>query len=98
MKYGSEAPRGDQQPKGRYANYFKVGYNAFEFVFDFGQSHPESDEAQFNTRIVTSPSCAKALLETMRDSINQYERSFGSIPGEEDAGELKQNNRKKSTE
>ena len=34
MEDGSEAPRGGQQPEGRYANFFKVGYNAFEFVFD----------------------------------------------------------------
>ncbi len=28
--------------EGRYANYFKVGYNAFEFLLDFGQFYPEA--------------------------------------------------------
>ena len=52
--------------EGRYANYFKVGHNAFEFVIDFGQFYPKNGEAQFHTRIITSPNLAKALLETLR--------------------------------
>jgi hypothetical protein len=48
-------PRGSKKLEGRYANYFKVGHNAFEFVFDFGQYYPEIDEAELYTRIITSP-------------------------------------------
>ena len=65
--------------EGRYANAFKVGYNAFEFLLDFGQFYPESERAQLHTRIITSPVYAKALWETLRESIEQYERSFGTI-------------------
>lgn len=63
--------------EGRYANYFKVGHNAFEFVLDFGQSYSESKEPQLHTRIVTSPAYTKALLETLGESVEQYERTYG---------------------
>lgn len=65
--------------EGRYANYFKVGYNAFEFLLDFGQFYSESKEAQLHTRIVTSPTYVKTLLELLRESVDRYERSFGAI-------------------
>lgn len=68
------------QFEGRYGNYFKVGHNAFEFVLDAGQVYPESDEEQLCTRIITSPAYAKALLETLRGAIEQYEERFGMIP------------------
>ena len=65
--------------EGRYANYFKVGHNAFEFVIDFGQYYPESDQAELYTRIITSPAYAKSLLKTLRESIERYEKSFKVI-------------------
>ena len=65
--------------EGKYANYFKVGHNAFEFVLDFGQYYPETEDAELYTRIITSPCYAKGLLETLRDSIERYEKAFGVI-------------------
>ena len=61
--------------EGRYANYFRVGHNAFEFILDFGQFYSEDQEANLHTRIVTSPVYAKALLDTLRESIEQNERT-----------------------
>lgn len=71
------------QLEGRYANYFKIGYNAVEFLLDFGQLYPEGKEAGLHTRIITSPIYAKALLELLRESINRHEQTFGVIPNEE---------------
>ena len=65
--------------EGKYANYFKVGHNAYEFVIDFGQYYPENEEAELHTRIITSPLYAKYLLEILRESIEGYEQSFGII-------------------
>lgn len=65
--------------EGRYANYFKVGHNAFEFVIDFGQYYPEAEKAKVYTRIITSPFYVKYLYETLRESIRQYEKTFGTI-------------------
>ena len=67
------------QLEGRYSNYFKVGYNAFEFVLDLGQLNADHGEAKLHTRIITSPIYAKALLETLREPIEQYEQRFGVI-------------------
>ena len=72
---------GAHELEGRYSNYFKVGYNAFEFVLDFGQHYTEDEAIQFHTRIVTGPSYAKALLEFLQDCIDKYELDFGVITG-----------------
>ena len=48
-------PQDGKKPEGRYANYFKIGHNAFEFVLDFGQLYPENGQEQIHTRIITSP-------------------------------------------
>ena len=73
------ALRENNKLEGQYTNYFKVGHNAYEFVIDFGQYYPENDQAELCTRIITSPAYAKSLLETLRESINQYETKYGSI-------------------
>lgn len=62
---------------GRYANYFKVGHNAFELVLEFGEKFSDAQSAQLHTRIVTNPVYAQALLTTLNDSLRQYERSYG---------------------
>ncbi|QTA90167.1 DUF3467 domain-containing protein [Desulfonema magnum] len=69
----------DKKLEGRYANYFKVGHNASEFLFDFGQFYSENGEGDIYIRIVTSPVYAKSFLEVLRQSVEQYERSFGRI-------------------
>lgn len=69
--------------EGRYANYFKVGHNAFEFVLDFGQSFAENQESKLHTRIVTSPIYAKAFLETLQESIEEYEKKFEDLSGDD---------------
>ncbi|MGX2041070.1 DUF3467 domain-containing protein [Methylocaldum sp. MU1018] len=71
--------QGPDPREGKYANYVKVGHNAFEFVLDFGQVYSEAEEPQLHTRIVTSPVYAKAFLETLRDPIDQYEHRFEII-------------------
>ena len=73
-----EADHSDSM-KGHYANYFAVGHNAFEFVLDFGQRYPNEPEGEIYTRIITTPSYAKAFLETLVSSITRYEVEFGGI-------------------
>lgn len=81
MNHDSEDSEHADQPEGRYANYFKVGHNSFEFVLDFGQFYPENGEAWFHTRIISAPIYAKALLQTLGESIDLYEMTFGVIQG-----------------
>ena len=72
--------------EGRYANYFKVGHKAFEFLIDFSQFYSESEEVELRTRIITTPVYAKALLETLLVAIRQYEQTFGAIMREDEVG------------
>ncbi len=65
-----------------YANYLKVGQNAFEFLFDFGQLYLEDEDAQFHTRIITTPIYAKAFFNVLKECIDRYEQDFGRIPEE----------------
>ena len=64
--------------EGKYANHFAVGYNAYEFIFDFGQTYSENEEAELSLRIVTSPFYAREFLKTLQQSIEQYDNSFGN--------------------
>ena len=82
MNHKRELPRDAAKLEGTYPNYFKVGYNAFEFVIDVSQFYPESQEAQLCTRIITPPIYAKTLLKTLRGAIEHYERTFEVIPKE----------------
>lgn len=72
------APRID----GRYANYLCIGHNAYEFVLDFGQLFPESEDFEPHTRIITGPAYAKGFLATLREAIQGYEQRHGPIPDE----------------
>jgi hypothetical protein len=65
--------------EGRYANYFEVGHNAFEFVLDFGQFYPSVELPQFHTRIITSPAHARALLVTLMEALERHRQNFGPI-------------------
>jgi len=65
--------------EGKYANYFEVGHNQFEFYVDFGQYDPQSEKVQMHTRIVTGPAYAKMMGETLSSSVESFEREHGSI-------------------
>lgn len=75
----TKGPEGSTPLEGRYANCFSIGHNALEFVLDFGQFYPGAEKQQMHTRIVTNPSYARALLDTLQRAIAEYERSFGAI-------------------
>jgi len=79
--------RGDFQDEGqlegRYANYFKVGQNAFEFLIDFGQFYHNSGKEHFHTRIISSPYYANVLLKILQEAMDRYEKEFGPISDEE---------------
>lgn len=84
----SKDPQNTAQLEGRYANYFEVGHNAFEFVFDFGQLYAgESKEGRLHTRIVTAPVYANTLLKTLQGSIDRYEQTFGAIPEDSESSD-----------
>jgi hypothetical protein len=71
----------DEAPEqARYANWFTVGQNAFEFVLEFGQQYDGEDASvRVHTRIATSPGYAKSLARLLGDALAAYEGSHGVI-------------------
>ena len=72
----------DPSPKvvkleGRYANHLAVGCNAYELIFDFGQSYSENGHAALYTRIIACPAHAKEFFKILKKSVAQYEKEFG---------------------
>lgn len=74
-----EEARYSSQLEGRYANTFQIGHNAFEFFIECGQAPLSGEHSTFHTRIITTPAYAKALFETLKDSLEYYEQSYGVI-------------------
>ncbi|HEX6086009.1 MAG TPA: DUF3467 domain-containing protein [Thermoanaerobaculia bacterium] len=78
--HGPKDRKRNDDREGRYTNYFKVGFNSFEFIVDFGQAYEEGAGEVLHTRIVTGPVYAKALARLLTDSLAAYERTCGAIP------------------
>jgi hypothetical protein len=64
----------------RYSNYVSVGHAAFELIFEFGEFYEGTMDPQLHTRIVMTPGYAKAFLSLFRESLQQYETAFGTLP------------------
>jgi hypothetical protein len=62
-----------------YANVFKVGYNAAEFLVDFGRAFADTD-ARYHVRMITTPLDAKRLLALLTRSVHDFEQEFGVLP------------------
>jgi hypothetical protein len=81
VKNNSNKKQVDRRKKnslqGEYANYFRVGQNAYELIIDFGQYYSETEEAELFSRIVTSPAYAKFLLKMLQDAITKHDRLHG---------------------
>jgi hypothetical protein len=74
-------------PLARYANYFEVGHNRYEFLVDFGQFHPETDKVALHTRIALGPPHAKLLWRLLSDAIRAYETKSGEIASLDETGD-----------
>jgi len=73
---------GIEQVEAQYANSFRVGYNAFEILLDFGKVSGESGTAKIQSRIITTPALAQALLSTLQQSLKEYQSGYGAISPE----------------
>lgn len=71
-------PDSSKLREGKYTNCLQIGHNAFEFIFEFGQSYDEQTELM-HTRLVTSPFFAAYLSQLLVESLAQYEDRFGPI-------------------
>ena len=82
MNQDNEPPGEAAELEGRYANYFKVGHNAFEFLLDFGQLAREDERVE---RDISPQAAAVELAHQLR----QFARNeiFGPRAGVEAAGQ-----------
>ena len=64
----------------KYVNCLQIGNNAFEFLFDFGQTYSDDGEDLYHTRLVATPVFAKQIVKVLGEAIERYERLYGSIP------------------
>jgi CTP:molybdopterin cytidylyltransferase MocA len=70
-----------QSPKvGRYANVFRVGFNAFEVVIEFGEQFSDGEHARMHTRVVTNPVFARGLVNSLNDALTNYASAYSSEP------------------
>ena len=65
--------------KGTYANMALIVHSKDEFIIDFALNYP-GRSAQVNSRIITSPQHAKALMKSLEKNIRRYEAQYGELP------------------
>ena len=66
-------------PLAIYANYCEVGFNAYEFLIDFGQFRPEQAAIHVHSRIVSGPVQAKLFARMLSDAVARHEAEHGLI-------------------
>jgi hypothetical protein len=71
------------RPLARYANYFELGHNRYEFLIDFGQYRPESEDVVLHTRIALGPTYAKLLTGFLTTAMTRHEAEHGPVPDPE---------------
>ena len=65
--------------EGTYANLTLVTYSPAEFFVDFARMVPGAPKAKVQSRIIMTPSHAKALLRALDQNIAKYEGEHGEI-------------------
>lgn len=63
----SEKEKKRSSQTARYANFFQVGHNAYEFLLEFGQQ-----DAEIHTRIYLSPQHARMLSDLLLDALREH--------------------------
>ncbi len=69
----------DQTAQGEYSNLALISHSETEMILDFIFVQPQAAKAKVRSRIITSPSHAKKILQALDDNIKKYESRFGKI-------------------
>ncbi len=65
--------------RGVYANAAIVTHTDDAFFLDLALAYPQQP-VRVQTRVITSPQHAKALLRTLAENVSRFEKRFGAIP------------------
>ncbi len=68
----------EETHRGVYANKVIVAHSREEFILDFVADFPPGP--QIVARVITAPTHARALLDTLAENLARYERQHGEIP------------------
>ena len=74
--------RGDDLSDGPgydYANQFEIGYSRHEVLLRMAQAYEGESARARGTRVVMTPSYAKALLQLLSEAMAQYEADYGTV-------------------
>jgi len=82
-----EVKANDHTLHGKYTNNMQVTQTKEEFVIDFFNIFPPT--GQLVSRVISSPSQFKRMLEAMAESLKKYEEQFGPISKSETPDERK---------
>ena len=64
---------------GKYANLAIITHSSAEFVTDFVRVMPGTPKANVQSRVIMTPSHAKAFLRALEQNIAKYESEHGEI-------------------
>lgn len=77
MSCGDTPVADDKAGLAQYANYFRIGFNAAEFVLDFCQAYQDGDEPTLVYRVVITPAGAEELHALIEGSLAEFRAGLG---------------------
>ena len=72
----------DNIADGIYANLAFITSNNSEFILDFAKFLPGNTRGKIISRIILGPIHAKAFLKSLTESVERFEKKFGTISPE----------------
>jgi Protein of unknown function (DUF3467) len=70
---------GEKEAEGVYSNLVLVSHSPHEFVIDFARLLPGVPKAKIASRVIVAPTHMAALINTLKENLENYERTFGSV-------------------
>ncbi|MBA7568804.1 hypothetical protein ES708_10539 [subsurface metagenome] len=75
----------DTVADGLYANLAFIASNKSEVIVDFARFLPGNTRGKVISRVIMAPHIAKNFLNSLNESIERYEKKFGTIAIEQNA-------------
>ncbi len=80
MRHRAKGPGHGDILEGRYANYFEIGHNAFEFVLDLGQLYFGSRKPESTPELSPAPLTPSPWWEFSRMPSANTSRAMAEFP------------------
>jgi hypothetical protein len=78
----------EDMAEGIYSNLAMIAHSNAEFVIDFIRMMPGVPKAKVKSRIIMTPEHAVRFLAALKENIERYEETFGSIKEQNDFGKM----------